>query len=259
MKRIEFIAPVEAMRGNLGSKQDLEYGANGEHAFESDANKTNYAKNYQPRFIGAKVSRTGLKYFAVKCKTAVKTSAAWLLQCALMGAIAAIYGVVIANASLRNALATEFKNAQAAGYTATFHKWVTNAIRSALAAKSATITVSGPKQTITLGNNPFSTAETAIEISNDLLVKFWKYLCPNGIMFEVAGMKGIAVSTMDMMTLVGKSRLNVLNIAYQTIVTSEYATIGGRYLIDVDGEYVGEMYDLTDGAVFTLTDVAPEA
>lgn len=259
MKRIEFIAPVEAMRGNLGSKQDLEYGANGEHAFESDANKTNYAKNYQPRFIGAKVSRTGLKYFAVKVKSAVKTTAAWLLQCALMGATAAIYGVVIANASLRVQLGAEFKNAQAAGYTATFHKWVTNAIRSALAAKSATIAVSGPTQTITLGNNPFSTAETAIEISNDLLVKFWRYLCPNGIMFEVAGVKGIAVSGDDFSTVTGDHRMNVLGLEIVTIGEYMYIKKGNDYVIDASGEYVSDGTEITDDAVFSLTDVAPEA
>lgn len=259
MKRIEFIAPVEAMRGNLGSNQELEYGANGESAFDSAANHTNYAKNYQPRFIGAKVSRTGLKYFAVKVKSAVKTTAAWLLQCALMGATAAIYAFAVKDAALKVSLHAEYVAAGLAGYKGTFHKWLTNAIRLSLAAKASTITVSGPNRTITLGNNPFSTADSAIEISKELLVKFWKQLCPDAITFTVAGMKGIAISGMEVLDVVGMSRINVLGISSTTIATSVYAVMDGRYIIDNNGDYVGERYTLTDGAVFTLTEVAPEA
>lgn len=40
MKRIEFIAPVEAMRGNLSGKQDLLYVENDNKAYEGPVGQT---------------------------------------------------------------------------------------------------------------------------------------------------------------------------------------------------------------------------
>lgn len=89
MKRIEFIAPVESMRGKLSGEQELLYADNNNPAYEAP-NGVQYARNYQPRFIGAKIARNGLKYFTVKTKSATKLDAQSRLTMGTLAAVAAI-------------------------------------------------------------------------------------------------------------------------------------------------------------------------
>lgn len=255
MKRIEFIQPVESMRGNFGAKQDLRYAENDNKAFESPDGKTNYARNYQPTFIGAKVARTGLKYFAVKVKSATTNSAAWRLVAALMGAMSAIYGWVIKQSAIVLQLNVQYAAAIEAGYKGTFHKYVGAAIRESLAAKSATIRLVGPTATVTMGNNPFSGASEAISIATAVLIKFWKQLTPDGITFSVGTATGIAMSENDFDTLLSYTRLNVLGLSKGI---GDNIKLGDKYLLDASSEYVASGTEILDGAKFTLTDVAPE-
>lgn len=255
MKRIEFIQPVESMRGNFGAKQDLRYAENDNKAFESPDGKTNYARNYQPTFIGAKVARTGLKYFAVKVKSATTNSAAWRLVAALMGAMSAIYGWVIKQANIVLQLNVQYAAAIEAGYKGTFHKYVGAAIRESLAANSNDIKLVGPTATVTMGVNPFSDATTAIPISTQVLVKFWKQLCQDGITFKVAGNTGLSLTGLSFNEITPENRWNVLGLS---IDENSHVKMGDKYLVDSDGVYVSGGTTVEDGDVFTLTDVAPE-
>lgn len=89
MKRIEFVLPVESMRGNLSGEQTLVYAQNNNPAYEAP-NGTQYARNYQGRYIGSKVSKSGLKYFAVKTKSATVLNADTRLTMGTLAAVAAI-------------------------------------------------------------------------------------------------------------------------------------------------------------------------
>lgn len=254
MKRIEFIQPVESMRGSFGAKQDLRYQENNNKAFESPEGKVNYAKNYQPTFIGAKMARTGVKYFAVKTKSATKNTAAWRLVAALMGAVSAIYGWCIKQLNIMSQLSAQYALAAEQGFEGTLRKFIIDGVRTSLAAKAATITVVGPTATVTLGNNPFSTAAEAITIPAKLLAKFWKQLTPNGITFTVAGKTGVAIDGDEFTNIIAIPRINVLGLAMNDV----YFVIGSQYLLDTNGEYISDGYTLVDGDIFTLTDVAPE-
>lgn len=258
MKRIEFIQPVESMRGNLGAKQDLRYAENDNKAFESPDGKTNYARNYQPTFIGAKVARTGLKYFAVKVKSATTNSAAWRLVAALMGAMSAIYGWVIKQANIVLQLNVQYAAAIEAGYKGTFHKYVGAAIRESLATKSATISLVGPTATVNIGNNPFSSAAEAITIAKAVLVKFWKQLTTNGTIFFVNGKQAININGSTLDNIVNNERLNVLGLEMTKISDTSYITLGGSFLLLPDGEYVADDVVVADGVHLTTTEVEPE-
>lgn len=89
MKRIEFVLPVESMRGNLSGEQKLVYAQNNNPAYEAP-NGTQYARNYQGRYIGSKVSKSGLKYFNVKTKSATVLNASTRLTMGTLAAVAAI-------------------------------------------------------------------------------------------------------------------------------------------------------------------------
>ena len=259
MKRIRYIMPVESMSGLLGTKQDLRYAENDNKAFESPAGHVNYARNYQPGVVAARVARTGLKYFAIKTKTAFKATAKALKQCAVMGASSAIYGISIADAAKKASLDGVYALAKAAGYEGTFHKFVTGFIRTALESGAATIVVAFQGSSVNLGNNPFSEAETAIAISSKLLVKFWNQLTPDGISFLVAGEKGIWIDNESFDMLTGTARLNVLNLSSQAVSGTTYMKKGDLWLLNANSAYVDIDYEPADGEKFTLTDVAPSA
>ena len=277
MKRIEFIQPVESMRGNFGAKQDLRYAENDNKAFESPDGKTNYARNYQPTFIGAKIARTGLKYFAVKVKSATTNSAAWRLVAALMGAMSAIYGWVIKQSAIVLQLNVQYAAAIENGYKGTFHKYVGAAIRESLAAKLPTIRLVGPTATVTLGNNPFSSAAEAIAISKAVLTKFWTQLCPNGISFKIGNSTAIAITGNTFMNIAAEraneevpipepKRIDVVGLYYNVKDLQDndktYVRHGDQYLADADGYAVqvdtdGTSTVITAGAQFLLVDEQP--
>ena len=160
-KRIEFIAPVESMRGNLSGTQDLVYAANDNKAFESPAGQTNYARNYRPSYVGARRASDGLKFFGVKTKTATKTSPAALRAMALMGATGTLYALfkeanVRAGDKRWEQVVYNYENAFKKNYKS-LREYVCAVIRQALIAKSATIVFGGP--TVATYQNPWISTE----------------------------------------------------------------------------------------------------
>lgn len=86
MKRIEFIAPVEALRGNMSGKQTLVYALNNNPAYDAPEG-LQYARNYKPRYIGFRRAKDGAVYFGVKRKSATKVDAASKITMAALGTI----------------------------------------------------------------------------------------------------------------------------------------------------------------------------
>ena len=247
------------MSGKLAAEQDLRYGQDNQKAFDAASANAQYANNYKPAVVAAHVRRTLLNYFTIKTKTAFKGTADALRQCALMGATSAIYAIAIKDLSILTNLQLQFKAAQEAGYEGTWHKWLTDFIRADLAANASVIRVVGPSATITIGNNPYSDAETAINIGKKLLVKFWKQLASDGIMFAVAGVKGIAFSDDDFETVVSTTRLNVLSLSKQLVGSTTYVKMGDLWLKNASNEYVRNGDRISDGDAYSLSAIAPDA
>lgn len=61
------LSPFDVLTGNLSGRQELVYGQNDTRAYEA-ANGSQGAKNYKPRFIGAKRA-DGKSYFCVRMKS----------------------------------------------------------------------------------------------------------------------------------------------------------------------------------------------
>lgn len=255
MKKLNVAYPFESMQGKLGTKQDLRYAENDNKAFYSPEGKVNYARNYKPVMVAARVARTGLNYFAIKTKAAFKNTAASRLLCALMGATSAIYGWLIKQLMLMSQLYTQYGFAVKEGFDGTFRKWVVNGLRDALASKAAMLTIVGPTATVTIGTNPFSDAAEAIEISNRILVKFWNELTPTGFSFTVDGKTGISSEDVTFETIVNFDRINVLQLS---VDGNKKILMDGRYVLTADGEYVADDSMPVSGAAYTTTDVAPE-
>lgn len=217
MRRIDFIAPVDSMRGNLSGAQKLQYAENNNPAFEAPAGRQ-YARNYQTRFIGAKRASDNLKYFAVKTKSATLIKSDTLLNMALMGGAGAIIAAILADKSSTAYLMVVDAWEKRTNKSVTLRKFMTDIIRQGLAAKAPDfvfLTTAGAQ----IANPWNTTAQSAlkVEISEEVLVKFWLQLGSNGtsaapIYFTVDGQKGIAVATMTWADLAENSVINVLNI-----------------------------------------------
>lgn len=265
MKRIEFIAPVEAMRGNLsGAQKGLEYPANDNKAYESPLGSTNYARNYRPSFIGAKRASDGLKYFAVKTKTATHVSAKSKKQMALMGGAGAIIAAVLRTPAIRLRVeaAYGYEKSTMTTQAKSLRDFMTIEIMKGLSLKRPT--VFSARESISSNIvlvNPWvsgTTPQGAVEVpvSNESLVRFWGELANNPIEFEVETIgKGVAHQGDTIEALEAAETYNVLDIQ----VNDGYAILGtGDGWLTLNGVYVDSEHSFTNGEVFGITSVEPE-
>lgn len=176
MKRIEFIAPVESMRGNLSGNQSLEYARNNNPAYEAP-NGVQYARNYQPRFIGAKRGSDGLKYFAVRTKSATNLKPTTRRAMAIVGVTAAIRSaLMLAHAADYAKMQQAFDYLKAQGRLPesqnTFKKWFDYNVKQMLVYKNATWAFTQASISFTL-NNPYNIASSnALVIKTSIWVKY---------------------------------------------------------------------------------------
>lgn len=246
-KRIEFIAPVESMRGSFSPKQRLLYAENNNPAFDAPVGRQ-YARNYQPTFIGAKRAASGLKYFACKTKSATLVTPASKLKMALTGGVGAIYAAILEAPTMRARLEYAWKSYFKSPKT--FRAFMYVYLNDMLTRKATAVQIGRDSEgTIIVVGNPWNASSTASyipAISEDVLVKFWMQLGSDSdghspIYFTVDGLKGIAVETMTWAQLTSNTVINVLNI------TNE----GGDISIADAGtiSYNGTAVDPTDAVV----------
>lgn len=244
MKRIEFIAPVEAMRGNLSGAQKLQYPTDNQGAYEGPAGTVNYARNYSPRFIGAKIAKSGKKYFAVRTKTANHLTVKSKQAMALMGGTGAIVASILRDKTAEiytNLYGAWVKAQELGGSTSTFRQFLSGSVRRMLIQKSATyhVQVGEFGQDI---DNPWNTTKPNpnVSISQAILVKFWSELAAKAIVIDVEGLKLIAHSG-DTFQNVIESGYNVMNLkalanvpgavgGITTIVTADSTADSGKRL-----------------------------
>lgn len=254
MKRIEFIAPVEAVRGNLSGAQKLQYAENNNPAYDGPVGSVNYARNYSPRFVGAKRAKDGLKYFSVRTKSANHLTPKAKKAMALMGGTGAIIASILHDKTthLYVALYAQFLKLQEYGSQKSFRKTLTDLILPALKAKQAVITLTGPNAPVSF-NNPWVSGGTAsynVTISTAILVKFWSELANNPVEFTVDGRKGVAHSGDTFGTIIA-SNYNNLVLSADSSTESEADVVKQGDLF-VNG---GEPADPTLIATMLVTDV----
>ena len=215
MKRIEFIAPVEAMRGNLSGTQKLQYPTDNQGAYEGPAGTVNYARNYSPRFIGAKIAKSGKKYFAVRTKTANHLTGKSKQAMALLGGTGAIVASILRDKTAEiytNLYGAWVKAQELGGSSSTFRQFLSGAVRRMLIQKSATYHVQVGEFGQDIDNPWNTTSQTPnVSISQAILVKFWSELAAKAIVIDVEGLKLIAHSD-DTFQNVIESGYNVMNL-----------------------------------------------
>lgn len=235
MKKIEFIAPVEAMRGKLSGNQTLLYAENDNPAFESPKGQRNYARNYRPSFIGAKVSSTGKVYFSVKTKSAVHMTQNAIKAMSLQGATGALVGALLAAKTEQPYLTANaaYMIARLKNQRLTFRKYVSDKVRAALIVKAQNIAWTELSISVSFKNPWYDgSMTTGAKVSSDVLTKFWENLHTNGIVFTVDGQRCAANDGDDWSTFIA-SPLNVLGFAAEGATAN--VTLDGRYVMSPTG------------------------
>lgn len=265
-KRVKMLSPFKALRGNVSGSQDLEYPLNGQGAYEAPAGK-HYAQNYDPRFIVCERASDGRVYFQVKQRSATNITAKSKKAMAVLGGAGAIMGAILKDktSALYAALMNAFEETHPVidGKPATFRQYVTRYIIAALRAKFPMISViwnnAGALAMITI-NNPFVSGGAGtydVEISGEVLVKFWGELASKPISFEIEGVgKGVAHMEDTFLTLIA-ANYNTLGLTSNDAGAVKLSGEYGEYLLD-GTSYVDESDPVVNGTVFSLTNVAPE-
>lgn len=196
MRRIEFIPPVQALRGNLSGEQKLTYPTKNNDAWEAPDDKKSYATNYTPRYIGSKRSANGKTLFSVKQRSAVNMTSAVRMQQALLGASVSLTSSMTKQLTILPSLQSAYERAKLIGLTTkTFNKWVQE--QTAIYLENKSDIYFNLDSSVFIVQNPYkSTHETGAVaitgINNDIIVKFWTQLATNGITFTIDGRTGVA-------------------------------------------------------------------
>lgn len=241
MKRIEFIAPVEAMRGNLSGNQELQY-RTADGKVYSAAEFESLMADYKTRYVGAKRRQFGNKVmniFSVKTKTTSTVTPKSKKAMAVFGGAAEVYRVAFKNLSILSNLQLAYRAWLDAGNEGSMRKWAFPIISAALDAKDAVITLAAGDVSVRV-NNPWVSggSGTSITISKDILVKFWGELAIDGIYFQVAGQTGIATSGMTFTNLINNAIFNVLGLEMPSIGGGDEAVSYNGEFLTLNDEYV---------------------
>lgn len=230
MRRIEFIAPVEAMRGNLSGNQVLRYPTDNNKAWDAPADKRSYANNYGTRYVGAKRTRDGHKYFAVKQRSATLINDSTRQQMALLACSSVIANILMQDLRVMTQLQEFFLASAASRNGWTLKRYLQDGARQGLAAKThITFIAEGPTSvqvdSVTISNPFIDTALPAggYDINQyfpaELLVKFFPQLSNGGFVFTIVGQQGVSFPGESWEALIGSTH-NILGLTTHTNTSS---------------------------------------
>lgn len=280
MARIEFIAPVEAMRGNLSGKQKLVYPTSDNKAWESPDGKQ-FARNYTPRYVGAKRAASGKVYFGVKARSAVNMTANMRRQQAITSVALLYANAVMTDASGYTAAMAIWRDHIAAGYNkyTTLRGFLNAMLQEGLAAKDRVISVGvqGVSETRLSVTNVYNwrqdtTGDVTPTISRVLMAKFFQYLgvssnSESPILFGAVNVKGnpfafISGESFSEVTDPSDAKVEAFNTSLSfseaTVGTNDYVKVGSDWLVTKAGAYV-KTSDLPQAATYYTKSIAPTA
>lgn len=277
MKRIEFIAPVEAMRGNLSGSQKLVYALNNNPAWDAPEGKS-YARNYKPRFIGAKRAATGATYFATRVRSAINNSTKTKVAQAVLGSMPMLLNGAETNLSINYNLYACYQASRQKAQGYTLRRYFIEKVQDQVSSGSPTITImerSGGSIISCSFANPYikpgtSSAETIL-FDSEIVDKFFDQLS-NGLRFEIQGAgEGVFFSGWDWDDLITteSGAYNILGATSAEVGAKNYVKFGDMWLQQRDTadpeddwyhtEVDFEIVDKDNLEKYRLTDVAPTA
>lgn len=261
MKRASFRPGFAELRGNISGKQKLQYAENNNPAYEGPVGRKNYARNYQASVIISKRASDGLTYFSVRTKTCNHLTRKAKKAMAAMGATGAIIGAIFRNktTAIAQLIETCWLQRTEAGDKRSFRKYLTDNILPQVKGGVQDIRLPGTSSTAQIKNPWYDSTQTeGIEVSNEVLAKFWPELSDAGINFFVDGIAGIATSGEDFNALIGDQDKNILGLTTEPIGINAYVKMNGSFLLDSSAAYVIDDDHVVANGVYSTTQIAPQ-
>lgn len=261
MRRIEFIAPVESMRGNLSGSQKLVYPSHNNSAWDAPDGKS-AARNYTARYIGNQ-RFNGAKGFSVRTKHVINNTGKTKKAQALLAGSALCYLAANKTLTLISTLQMAYDVAHTADPSLTYRKWLMDKFYSMLENKTRTLTVTSPSTSVTI-NNPWVMGGTGtdLQIAEADYVKFWGWLSVNGTYFTMlkpdgTKLTGIATIGMTFIDLIDEPKLNILGLSADTIGSDTYVR-RAEYLVKFEDAFVKTTENIMFTRPYELTTDTPE-
>lgn len=174
-KGIEYIMPVDYMRGNLSGRQSLEYTEQGGTGYDVPDGSRDAATNYEPRLIALHTDLPNRRrnYFQVRTRTTVNMTTGVRKTQAVMGGAGAIYAALVSDKSSSIYL----QCAAAKPRMITLRQFVLPPVMAALAAKESSATIANG---LTI-DNPWLVASPNVPVSAANISKFASVLASSGV------------------------------------------------------------------------------
>ena len=174
MKRIEFLAPVEAMRGNLSGAQTLSYDG-GKRAWDSVGDSVN-AENYDNRYIGAKRLANGKKFFSLKTKSQTSLGSTSRVAMAAFGGACSLASAASKNLTIVSDLQIIYEAKRQSGAIPAhmgFKNFIQTEVYPMLKTKVNAVTITEGAVSVSI-NNPWVSggSGTAVAVPAAILAKF---------------------------------------------------------------------------------------
>lgn len=169
MRRIEFIAPIESMRGDLSGGEKNTY-LGGKTAYDAVDAGILHAENYSKRYIGSRKSSNGKKFFSLRTAASVNMTDN-RFQMAVFGGTASLASYVKKDLTLMGPLKVIFLATKQPNET--YSKWLYNKLYSAIVKKQASVTITGGGTSVTI-NNPWIEGGTGTDepVPQNIINKF---------------------------------------------------------------------------------------
>lgn len=92
-KRIQYIMPVEWIRGSLSGWQAITY--DGVKAYDVSTTEKTAADYYRPTLVAKRIERNGRLYYQVRTRTSVHLTAGARMNLAVLGGAGAIFAALL--------------------------------------------------------------------------------------------------------------------------------------------------------------------
>lgn len=269
-KRVQMIAPFEALRGNVSGKQKLLYAENDNPAYEAPEG-INYARNYKPRYVVSMNSKTGNVHFALKRKHATVINDQTRSAMGSLGATQDLFQHARKDLSVVGPLMAAYNASAEKANGESYYKWFAKTADKAFRNKYGSISFlevqNGTTYSVKI-DNPFieGTIGAPVAMSPAIIQKFFTSLCGDtGFEIVVGGYPVIAFQDMTWAQIAENAQLNVSNVTTVTSSGHTYVKIGDSFVMKAsamapeDWEYAegSDRIEWMEGYFYKLTDISP--
>ena len=172
MHAINYITPIESMRGSLSASRVKSYDSQGAKAW-SMPDGVNTAVNYDPIMVAQKRRDSGHRYYLVRAKSSTNWNGNTRQNSAVFAGACATYSAVLANpALLAQLVAVNLAIAPRTPQRAFLMPYLCGMMRN----KEQSVTIASDNASITIDNAWVKSAPINVQLPSALISKFAQYL-----------------------------------------------------------------------------------